>query len=145
MHDLLFRIIELAGPCHVTCATWSVSREAAELLALGMSDGRILSLACLFDWRVRVRCPEAMAVARMAGVDMRVCVCHAKVTLLQNAQHSITVVSSANMTNNPRIEAGVVFTDAASYAFHHEWISKEIANAKPFGVDLNRSGRPDSR
>lgn len=145
MHDLLFRLIELAGPCHVTCATWSVSREAAELLARGMSDGRILSLSCLFDWRVRVRCPEAMAVARMAGVDMRVCVCHAKVTLLRNDANSIAIVSSANMTSNPRIEAGVVFTDRASYEFHYDWITREIANAKPFGIDLSKAGRRDSR
>jgi len=143
-HDLIEYILETTGPCHLAAATWSMSNEPCAKLVSMQADGRLLSMAMLFDWRVQVRCPEALALTKSHANRVRVSTCHAKAACLHNDDWAITIVGSANLTNNPRIEAGIIFTDRAAWQFHSAWILGEIDNAKPFGIDM-RKAKPDGR
>ena len=143
-HDLIAWCLRQIGPASLTACTWSMAEHAATKLIALLEAGSLTSVAMLVDWRVQVRTPAAMPLARLHFSDIRVTTCHAKVWILRNEQWSISVVGSANFTNNPRIEAGHLSTLPAIASFHEEWIKAEIANSKPFGVDM-RKARQDGR
>jgi hypothetical protein len=143
-HDILEYILAQIGPADLTLCTWSVSIAAAEKLLQWKNAGTLRSVKMLVDWRVQVRTPGMMELAKKNSVDMRVSSCHAKAFILQNAEWSISMVGSANLTNNPRIECGHISTSEQVCNFHKAWILAEIENAKPFGIDMRRC-KPDGR
>jgi hypothetical protein len=53
---------------------------------------------------------------------------HAKVLLLNNVEKNVwlTVESSANLTQNPRLEQYVITNDKALYDFHRDWIEESL-------------------
>lgn len=131
-HDLLYHMLGITGPAAVWVATWSITETPVRELVDRLRVGAITELNMLLDWRTRVRCPEALSLAKANAATLRLANCHAKVTVIRGGGWDVTVVGSANYTNNPRIEAGVVSTDAAAADFHQAWIAAEIANAAPF-------------
>mgnify|MGYP003150387145 CR=1 FL=1 len=141
-HDLVFHILEQIGPAEITAATWSMSQPAAEVILKYLMDGRITRLRLLLDWRVKVRTPKALQIARTACADLRLTACHGKVCVIENDTMRVSIVGSANFTNNPRIESGVISTHDSVADFHREWLESELAKANPFEVEL---GRPKER
>lgn len=144
-NDLLFHFVQFTGPVRLYAATWSVSEKAAIELKTGLEQNQFLGLWFLVDWRVRVRTPGFLAIAKNTFSKVRVSQCHAKAMVLENDQWCVSVVGSANFTSNPRIEAGHVSTRRAVGEFHRDWILAEINNAKPFGDDMNKIGKKDGR
>lgn len=131
-HDLLFHILKQTGPAEVTLATWSVTTPVISKISNMIETGLITKLDGLFDWRMKVRCPEAEQFMRYNCVDIRLVNCHAKVTVIKNEAWNITIVGSANLTNNPRIESGVIFTDKETADFNLIWMRGELKNGKFF-------------
>jgi len=131
-HDLLFHILKQTGPANITLSTWSVSSPVIPKLAKMLEDGDILQLNGLFDWRMKIRCPEAHQFMKYNTAKIRLVNCHAKVTVIQNKEWNITIVGSANLTNNPRIEAGVIFTDKGTADFNLEWMNGELETGAYF-------------
>ncbi len=131
-HDLLFHILDQTGPAKVWLCTWSISELAVRQIMEKLDAGIIQELHCIFDWRVKVRRPEALQLAQQIVTDVKLTTCHAKVTVIQNDSWNISIVGSANYTNNPRIEAGVISTDPAVASFHLQWMSGVLLNSKPF-------------
>lgn len=144
-HDMIFHIIKHIGPAHLTACTWSVGEHVTHRLIDAMSKGEILTVNFLVDWRVSVRTPSFMAVAKQNFAKIRVSSCHAKAFVLQNEKWTVSCVGSANFTNNPRIEAGHISTNPVVGEFHKKWIQQEIDNAKPFGIDMRSKGKKDGR
>jgi hypothetical protein len=133
-HDLLFHLLKFTGPAKVYIATWSITEDPARMLVNGLNSGAILELYGLFDIRVKIRNPETYVFAKHNLCKARLTVCHAKVTVIENEQWNISIVGSANYTNNPRIEAGVISTIPATANFHKDWILKELDKAHPFDL-----------
>jgi len=131
-HELLFHLLSFTGPAKVWIATWTISEDPVRMLIEGMRSGKILELNCILETRVVKRTPEAYQLARQSMSNVKLSVCHAKVTVIENETWSIAIVGSANFTNNPRIEAGVICTNKLVADFHKDWIMKELKNAQPF-------------
>ena len=138
-HELLFHILDQTGPADVWISTWSVSEDAARLLIGKVETKAITRLNCLFDWRIKVRRPEVFQLVRYKIADIRLTTCHAKVTVVENDSWKVAVVGSANYTNNPRIEAGVIACDEKAADFHRKWIKDEIENSDPFDTKKRRA------
>ena len=144
-HDLILYMIDQIGPAHLTACTWSVAEHAAHKL-IGMLEARdLLSINMLVDWRVQVRTPAFMPLAKTRFSKIAVSSCHAKAFVLHNDEWSMSCVTSANFTNNPRIEAGHISTNPAVGDFHRQWIQAEIDKAAPFGADMRKMGKKDGR
>ena len=133
-HELLAHILNQTGPAHVMFSTWSVSEMAIRLILKWMQDKKILSLDALLDWRVKVRRPEVLELLRfnLSKTNLYLTNCHAKVAVIKNNSWAVSIVGSANFTNNPRIEAGVISCSRTAANFHTDWILREIKRAKPF-------------
>jgi len=144
-HDLIFQLIDLIGPAHLIGATWSISEAATHKLIERMDAGELLSISMLVDWRVKVRTPGFLVVAKSRLSNIRISNCHAKTYVLRNDEWAISMTGSPNLTNNPRIEAGHISTSPEVAAFHERWILAEIKNSKPFGLDMAKAGRKDGR
>jgi len=138
MHDVLFHILRQTGPAEVCIATWSVSEIAVRQIFKQMEEGQITRLYALLDWRVKVRRPEVHDLLKFNISDIHVTTCHAKTTVIRNKKWAISIVGSANFTNNPRIEAGVISCDRAAADFHRRWILDAIKGANPFEVKTGR-------
>ncbi len=132
MHDLVLYIIDIIGPAELYAVTWSVSNEAVGEILKYLKNGKITKMDFLVDWRVKVRRPEAYEFLKYNATKLYVSNTHAKVAVLRNENYHISIVSSANFTNNPRIESGVLTESKKIADFHIGWISEEIAGAKPF-------------
>lgn len=144
-HDLIIYLLEQIGPAQLTAATWSVAEHAAHKLIGLMDEGKLTSIEMLVDWRVQVRTPAFMPIARSKFSRIHVSSCHAKSFTLTNENWAISCVGSANFTNNPRIEAGHLSTSREAADFHRRWIIAEIEKAAPFGVDMRKIGKNDGR
>ena len=138
--------IDQIGPADLLFGTWSLSVEPATRLCRAADHGLIRSLRGVFDLRAVIRRPEAMRMIRkrFGRERIRIFNCHAKVYLLSNETRQITIVSSANFTMNPRIEASVVTMDRAAFDFHHGWLSAVYADADPFECE-DKPGREDAQ
>jgi len=134
-HNLIDHILTQIGPAEITAATWSMSQPAAEQIMTMLHAGRILSLSLLLDWRVKVRTPEALDLARENCAKLRLASCHAKVCIITNHKMAVSIVGSANFTNNPRIEAGAISTFRSTADFHLDWLNREIEKASPFAAE----------
>lgn len=137
MHDLLKHLLQQTGPAKVYVATWSASPDGCKQIINLLEEGAITSVHAVFDWRIRVRTPEALSLAKMNFSDVRVNTCHAKVTVIENDDWHIAIVGSANYTNNPRIECGVIHDSKTAADFHRKWINDIIQKSDPFDEKAN--------
>ena len=139
MHDLLFHLISITGPARVTLCSWSISEKAVRRIIEAFNDNVLIDLRCVFDWRVKVRRPEVLSMVQKNIRNIALTACHAKVTVIENDDWSIAIIGSANYTNNPRIESGVIACDKAVAGFHREWMEKEIRGGHPFEDDSRKT------
>ncbi|HQM83891.1 MAG TPA: hypothetical protein PLD55_04325 [bacterium] len=140
VHDILIRLIELYGNVKIMIiATWSISNKAAEMVVDAKKNGMIEEIKMLLDWRVQVRTPKAKGLLNFNNVEMKVGNCHAKVFCVEmKSGEKITLLGSANLTNNPRIEAGIITQSSEIFDFHKNWMEEEMQNREPFGLDSAR-------
>ena len=132
LHDTIAHLVTLAGPSTVYVATWSVSEAAVRLICDMQERGDIRELICLCDMRVRQRRPEAAAFLKHRSGRLRVTNCHAKTAVIISDELAFSVVTSANLTNNPRLEVYVITEGRAVADFHATWIRDSFERGTPF-------------
>jgi len=110
-HELLAYILQQTGPAEVWLTSWSITEEPLRMVVKMMKDELITQIHCLFGERVPVNCPVAWQYAKYNIPDIKLSRCHAKAQVIRNEKWSVVVIGSANLTNNPRWEAGVVCCD----------------------------------
>lgn len=140
-HDLLLHLLNQTGPADVYVATWSVAENAIRLILDIFESGKIKNFYAILDWRVKIRRPEVLELIKFNFTDIRLTNCHAKTAVIINDAWQIAIVGSANFTNNPRVEAGVIACDQAAAEFHKTWIFEEHKNADPF----DSKGKPNAK
>ena len=131
MHDLLFYLLKRFGSGKVYFTTWAISEIAMRQLYLYLKDGLITELYGLFDYRNTSRKPAELAFIQQNATKIKLAKCHAKVTVIEMPSMSISIVTSANYTRNPRLEAGNIFVCRDVAEFHKQWILKEIYTDGP--------------
>jgi len=133
-HNLINHILDNIGNASIVIVSWSVSNPALDYMLNIIQRGKIDSIKMLLDWRVKIRCTNLKACLKLNNVEVRFSNCHAKMLMVKNDEYSITVFSSANLTNNPRLESGVLFENKDVYDFNIRWINEEFNNANPFEI-----------
>jgi hypothetical protein len=126
MHQLIEYIILQTGPAKMWMTTWTITEEPMRALLDMITTCKITELTAIFDYRIERRKPEAFQLASNIVTRIALTKCHAKVVVLQNEDWSVSVMGSANFSNNPRLEAGVIFTDKETAAFNIAWIHEEM-------------------
>jgi len=109
-HDLLAHLLTLAGPADVFVSTFSIGQTSMNTFFSLFKKGLVKKMEFLIDYTARQHRFALTRFAANMGADVRYHSNHSKIILISNDDWKITVVSSGNMTPNPRYEAGVIFT-----------------------------------
>jgi len=125
-HQLLSYLIAQTGPVHLRMCTWSMTEDPCRALLQLRNKGQLLSAECVLSERISERTPTVYQLARNVFDKIKLAKLHAKVMVLYNDAWKVTIVGSANLTRNPKMEAGIIDTHAASAEFHLKWLQHEL-------------------
>jgi len=122
---LICFLLRQTGPAHVMLTSYSFSRESIEMLQNRVQKQAILSFKVILDNRVRVMSPLPFQMIA-ASFDYRCISVHAKIALIWNDDWKITIITSQNATDNPKLERGTIFTDAEIFDFDYQNLCDEF-------------------
>ena len=122
---LISYLIKQTGPAHVFMTSYSFSQKSIEQLQHKISKGEILSFRIILDNRVRVMSPKPFQMIA-SSFNYRCISVHAKVALIWNDEWKITIVTSQNATDNPKLERGTIFTDLQVFNFDLKVLENEF-------------------
>lgn len=126
MHDLLIGLLGITGAADVYISSYAMGETSARILARLKNEGLVKKLYCVLDNRVDVRTAGSLQLIKGIADAYSLIDTHAKVTLIHNDVFKITVVGSANYTENERYEAGIITMDATAFELHQPWIEYEL-------------------
>lgn len=132
LHNLLEWILPRTGPANIYIATWSMSEEATRVLINLCETGLIHKIEAILDFRTKNRHEGAFFLAKTNFNKIHSTACHAKVTVIENKDYTLTINGSPNYTNNPRIESGVISVSKEVGKFHIGWITDVMNNVSVF-------------
>lgn len=127
---LMLHLVRQTGPVHCLMTSYSFSQTSIEQLQNFINKGLILSFRVLIDNRVKTMSPLPFQML-IDSFDYRCTSVHAKVALLWNDQWKISVVTSQNATDNPKLERGTIFTDPAIFNFDYHILDNEFNHGTP--------------
>ena len=113
---LLMHLVKKTGPAHLFMTSHSFSLRSIEQLQNRLEQRQLLSFRLIVDHRVKSMSPKPFQMLSTA-FDYRCLSVHAKVALLWNEQWKLSVITSQNATDNPKMERGVIQTDPAVFDF----------------------------
>ncbi len=107
---LIFHLLKQIGPANILLSTYSISQTTLEQIHSRINKKEILSIRFLIDNRVKVMSPKPFQLLKESFPYACISL-HAKVALIWNQDWNLTIVTSQNATDNPKLERGVIFTD----------------------------------
>lgn len=122
---LLIHLLKQTGPANVFMTSYSFSQTSIEQLLNYRQKGLITSFRVIVDNRVKTMSPIPFQMLSTA-FDYRCTSIHAKVALLWNENWNISVVTSQNATDNPKLERGTIFTDIETFNFDKNVLENEF-------------------
>jgi len=122
---LLIHLLKQTGPANVFMTSYSFSQTSIEQLLNYRQKGSILSFRVIVDNRVKTMSPIPFQMLSTA-FDYRCTSIHAKVALIWNDNWNISIVTSQNATDNPKIERGTIFTDIETFNFDKNALENEF-------------------
>jgi hypothetical protein len=116
---LIMYLLKQTGPVHLFMTSYSFSNKSIQQLQNHIENDKLLSFQLLIDNRVRSISPKPFQMIASC-FNYRCTSVHAKIALLWNDNWKISIVTSQNATDNPKMERGIIFTDPAVFDFDHK-------------------------
>lgn len=113
---LIVYLLKQLGPAHVFMSSYSFSTKSINQLHNLIEKKQILSFRVLLDNRVRSISPKPFQMISTM-FNYRCTSIHAKTAIIYNDQWQISIVTSQNATDNPKMERGIIFTDPSVFQF----------------------------
>lgn len=123
VYHLIAHALQYTGPVHMAFTTWAISEQSARSLVLWKENGQLLSISGILDIRAKTRHIEAYHLISSHCKQLSLAHLHAKVVVLHNQHWCVTILGSANFTENPRTEAGIIDSQPHVGQFHLTWIN----------------------
>lgn len=136
--DLISATADAIGPAHFLISMFTAHGAGIADAHDFLKAGKILSAKWLVDFTFQRRKPHFVGQLRaLFGDDcIRITKTHAKIVVLVNDRYAVSILSSMNLTHNPRIEFILVREDRKLAEFNTAWID-EIFRIKPAPTDAN--------
>ena len=122
---LICFLIKQTGPVNLMMTSYSFSRKSIEQIQYHIKKGEILSFKVILDNRVKVMSPKPFQMIATC-FDYKCISVHAKVALLWNDKWKISIITSQNATDNPKLERGIIFTDPEIFEFDFKTLMNEF-------------------
>lgn len=122
---LMMYLIKQTGPVHAFMTSYSFSQTSIDQLQKRLETGALLSFRVIIDNRVRSMSPIPFQMLTQC-FNYRCSSIHAKVALLWNEHWTVSVVTSQNATDNPKMERGTIFTSKEVFEFDLKALENEF-------------------
>jgi hypothetical protein len=122
---LIVHLMKQTGPVNVFMTSYSFSQKSIEQLLNQQKKGNLLSFKVIVDNRVRSMSPKPFQMLSSV-FNYRCSAIHAKVALLWNDKWKLSIVTSQNATDNPKMERGTIFTDPKVFEFDYKALTNEF-------------------
>ena len=122
---LMMYTLKQTGPAHAFMTSYSFSQKSIEQLNLKLSQKQLLTFRVIVDSRVKTMSPIPFQML-MNSFDYRCTSIHAKIALIWNEDWKITILTSQNATDNPKMERGTIFTDPSVFNFDLKTLENEF-------------------
>jgi hypothetical protein len=122
---LMLYLLKQTGPAHAFMTSYSFSQKSIEALKNRMDKKQLLSFRVLIDNRVKTMSPKPFQMLAEC-FDYRCSSIHAKVALLWNEHWNLSIVTSQNATDNPKLERGIIFTDKQVFQYDLNALENEF-------------------
>jgi hypothetical protein len=126
MHELLEFLLLQTGASDVYLTTWTITEDPMRKIFLLKKKGLIKSLHCVLDQRIKGNKPGPFQLLKNTADSLRLTQCHAKSLVLVNGKFNVSVLGSANLSRNPRLEAGTISTNKEAVNFDLNIIKNAI-------------------
>jgi len=113
---LIMYIIKQTGPVNLSMTSYSFSSKSIQQLQNHIENEKIISFKLILDNRVRSISPKPFQIIASC-FNYRCTSVHAKIALLWNDNWKLSIVTSQNATDNPKMERGIIFTDPTVFDF----------------------------
>lgn len=137
-HDMILHALDFTGPAELWFSTWSISEDAFRKIVRAKNAGLIREIHGIADWRCTTWSGDAIQLVKEQADRFAMVPAHAKLYVLRSDKWGVVIQSSANMTNNPRIETSIITEDPELADWHIGWIDEVLRGAEPFDP-----GEPD--
>lgn len=123
MIELIETVLERTGPADIHLSTWTAGLPEIDEFDGFLKSGKIKSCHWLFDLSFKSRRSTCFAqVAKLFGADrIRQCWNHTKMTLIESDTHKVTILSTANLNINLRLEYYIIRQCPEFYDFNRQW------------------------
>ena len=122
LHDLLRYVLTQTGPADVDAFTWSISIPGATQIINLIERGQIRRFSFIAHMMMKKWSAAATEMLKNHTELLHLSHIHAKGFILRNENWHISVISSANYTNNPAIEGGIISTSPEVWELNRKWI-----------------------
>lgn len=127
LHELVDACINKLGKVNnLILSTFSFTELPARFIGQWLEDNKIMNLYALVDVRAKANYPNVFQQLGVISKALAIVPVHAKVTILESDEYTITITGSANWTTNPRYEVGCLTMCKTTAEFHKQWIFKAI-------------------
>jgi hypothetical protein len=127
--DAVLVLLERTGPADVSICTYSAGLYDAEVMNRFIDTGNVLSLRLVLDVSFRTLGGSRNYAVTLMDVFGEECIrttrTHAKFVTITNAEHKISISSTANLNENKRLEL-FYFSDSPERAAWYEEIVDEL-------------------
>jgi len=120
LYQLLSHVLCFTGRASVKISSFSLSENAIRSFINDKNNGAIKSIVLLFDISIPKRKFDLMLFAYDVFSEIRLTPNHSKVIIIEGEKHNAAIISSQNLTPNPRLEAGCIFTGEKEFNFYNE-------------------------
>lgn len=131
LHDLLAHALEYSGAAHLRISTFSIGEAAIRFFINLKEQGLVKSASLLFDVTAPYRKLDNMLFAAHVFDEIRLTPNHSKIVLIEG-ERNVCIITSHNLTPNPRLEAGVIFTTPEHYSYYSTLFDEHYSNSVPY-------------
>jgi hypothetical protein len=130
LHHLIQALcLKIGKGARIRITSWMITEEPARQLVSMVQNGLISKLTLILDERIMDRRPQVIQLLEQhSNIAIFFAKIHAKVSVIIKDDSCFTVVGSANLTRNPRIEVGAVFVNNEIAAFHCAWMADVMSD-----------------
>lgn len=119
---LIFHIIKNIGPANILMSSYGISPKTIEGIIRRKKMNEILDFRLILDNRVRAISPLPFDMI-VRNFNYRCASIHAKVACIWNEDWTVTLISSQNATDNPKIERGIIYTNKEIFDFDYKTLN----------------------
>lgn len=119
---LIFHLLSNTGPASILMSSYGISPKTITGILNRMEKGVIKDFRLIIDNRVRSISPKPFDMI-VRNFNYRCASIHAKVACIHNENWKVTIISSQNATDNPKIERGIIYTDPEIFDFDFKNLS----------------------